>query len=62
MTPEEAVQVHQNIKGKIMLSVNWATFDLALHTWGEPIKHAVKAANAAGIDLVTSKIGGLIDP
>ncbi|MFT4873687.1 MAG: L-ascorbate metabolism protein UlaG (beta-lactamase superfamily) [Congregibacter sp.] len=62
MTPEEAVQVHQDIKGKVMLPVHWATFDLALHTWGEPIKRTVKASDAAGINLVTPKIGALINP
>lgn len=49
-TPEEGVEVHQQVQGKTMLPVHWATFDLALHPWIEPIERFVAAAKAAGID------------
>ena len=37
MTPEEAVATHLDVRGGLLLPVHWATFNLALHSWGEPV-------------------------
>lgn len=55
--PEQAVRAHGELRGKLLLPVHWATFDLALHPWDEPILRAVKAAEAAEVRLVTPRIG-----
>lgn len=33
MGPEQAVQAHRDLRGKVMMPVHWGTFDLALHAW-----------------------------
>ncbi|MCF8467872.1 MAG: MBL fold metallo-hydrolase [Sneathiella sp.] len=57
MTPEEAVQVHLDVGGKAMLPVHWATFNLALHDWDEPILRAATAAIEMNAILLTPKLG-----
>jgi L-ascorbate metabolism protein UlaG (beta-lactamase superfamily) len=38
MTPEEAGQQHLDLRGQLLVPLHWATFDLALHPWYEPIE------------------------
>ena len=35
-TPEEAVQVFEDLRGKILLGIHWGTFDLSEEPLGEP--------------------------
>ncbi|MBT2736420.1 MBL fold metallo-hydrolase [Bacillus sp. ISL-7] len=44
MTPEESVQAHLDVKGKIMIPIHWGAFTLALHDWTDPIERVTKAA------------------
>jgi len=60
--PEQAVKAHQAIKGKIMVPCGWGTFDLGLFPWYEPIERFLTAANQAGIDYLTPKIGEVVIP
>ena len=60
MTPEDAIKVHLEIRGKRMLPVHWATFDMALHPWDEPIKRALVAAEENNVELVTPRIGDVV--
>lgn len=57
MLPEESVQAHVDLQGKIMISVHNSTFDLALHDWHEPYVRAEKAAALQGVSLITPMIG-----
>jgi L-ascorbate metabolism protein UlaG (beta-lactamase superfamily) len=63
--PEQALEVHQELTrgapGAVMLPVHWATFNLAMHSWAEPIQRACVAASAAGVDLVTPRVGERVD-
>jgi L-ascorbate metabolism protein UlaG (beta-lactamase superfamily) len=61
MTPEQAVQVHRDVRARRMFPVHWSTFNLAYHAWDEPIRRTVAAAHAAGIELVTPRVGELVD-
>jgi L-ascorbate metabolism protein UlaG (beta-lactamase superfamily) len=61
MTPEEAVQVHLDVKGRTLLPVHWGTFNLAYHPWDEPTIRAMTSADQKYIILVTPKVGELID-
>ena len=38
MTPEDAVRVHRDVRGRRLFPVHWGTFDLAYHDWFEPIE------------------------
>ncbi len=61
MTPEEAVQQHQYLRGGILVPLHWATFDLGLHSWYEPIERLLTAAMAKEVQIIAPKIGHRID-
>ena len=61
MPPEQAVQVHRDVRGRRMFPVHWSTFNLAYHDWDEPIRRAVAEANRAGVELVTPRLGEWVD-
>ena len=60
--PEQAVRAHQLVRGAVMLPVHWAGFDLALHSWTEPIERAMVAASEAGIHVATPLPGEMFEP
>jgi len=60
MFPEESVQAHIDLKGKIMQPIHWGTFDLALHAWYDPMVRVAKAADSLGIQLSTPIVGETI--
>ena len=57
MNPEAAVQAQLDLKGKLMLPVHWATFNMAIHAWDTPIKRALEAAKKQGVQLTTPRFG-----
>jgi L-ascorbate metabolism protein UlaG (beta-lactamase superfamily) len=61
MTPEDSVRPHLAVWARRMLRVHWATFNLAFHDWDEPIKRAVKAASETNVDLVTPRVGEVVE-
>ncbi len=58
MFPEETVQAHIDLQGKVLHPIHWGTFNLSLHPWFEPMKRATEAANLAGIETATPVVGG----
>jgi L-ascorbate metabolism protein UlaG (beta-lactamase superfamily) len=42
--PEEAVQAHLDLKGKLLLPIHWGTFNLAFHSWQEPVERLRSSA------------------
>jgi len=61
MLPEEAVQQHQDLGGRLLMPLHWATFDLALHPWYEPIDRALAAAGKSNVRVITPLIGKRVD-
>ena len=57
MMPEQTVQAHLDLQGKVLLPIHWAKFNLSLHPWQEPIERLIKQAKVKNIQVVTSKIG-----
>lgn len=57
MMPEETVQAHLDVKGKLLIPIHWAAFSLAFHGWTDPIERVTKAAKAQNINISTPKIG-----
>ncbi|WNF23759.1 MBL fold metallo-hydrolase [Mesobacillus jeotgali] len=57
MMPEETVQAHQDVQGKLMIPVHWGAFTLALHAWHDPVERAVRSAKEAGVQIATPRIG-----
>lgn len=60
MTPEEAVQQHLDLRGGIMVPLHWATFDMALHPWYEPIERMLVEVKEKDVDYLTPEIGQMI--
>lgn len=62
MTPEEAVRTHRDVRGRVLLPVHWATFNLAFHAWTEPPDRALAAAAQAGVRIVIPRPGEFLEP
>jgi L-ascorbate metabolism protein UlaG (beta-lactamase superfamily) len=57
MMPEETVQATLDINAKRMMPIHWGSFTLAPHAWIDPAERVLKAANEAGLPLVTPEVG-----
>ncbi len=49
--PEEAVQVHMELMGRVALPIHWATFNLATHSWYDPIERFFETAQKGTLPL-----------
>ena len=61
LTPEQAVEAHAQLRGRLLLPIHWGTFNLAFHAWDEPAERVVVAA-VAGTRLVVPKPGESVEP
>ena len=61
MPPEQAVQVHRDVRARRMFPVHWSTFNLAYHDWDEPIRRTLAEAARTGVELVTPRVGEWVD-
>lgn len=52
MGPENAVQAHLDLNGKVLMPIHWGTFNLALHPWKEPVERVMKAAEKNNVSLL----------
>ena len=57
MTPEESIRAFQDLQAKVLFSVHNSTFDLAFHTWRDPLDRLAALAEANRIELATPEIG-----
>ena len=55
--PEQAVEAHRMVRGRLMVPVHWGLFDLALHGWTEPAERVRAAAEAAGVSVAFPRPG-----
>jgi L-ascorbate metabolism protein UlaG (beta-lactamase superfamily) len=62
MMPEQTVQAHLDLKGKVLLPVHWGKFVLALHSWNEPIERLTAEAEEKLVTVTTPLIGEQIMP
>ena len=60
MTRENAVAAHAMLEVKRVLPVHWATFNMALHKWNEPIVRTLEAPKAQHIQVVTPREGEVV--
>lgn len=60
MTPEQSVQAFEDLRGKVFFSVHNSTFDLAFHTWHDPLDRIADLAEAKKIELATPVIGEVV--
>ncbi|SEB81096.1 MBL fold metallo-hydrolase [Paenibacillus sp. GP183] len=57
MIPEETVQAHLDVKGKLLIPIHWGGFTLAFHDWTDSIERAAKEAKRRNTALSSPKIG-----
>ena len=60
MFPEESIQAHMDLQGQYMVPVHNGTFDLALHSWYDPMDRVTKAAEKHQQKLLTPVFGEVI--
>ncbi|GAB3467004.1 MBL fold metallo-hydrolase [Actinophytocola sediminis] len=58
MTPEEGVATHRAVRGGLLVPVHWGTFNLAMHSWSEPVERLLTAAS--GIQVAVPRPGELL--
>ena len=59
MMPEQSVQAAVDLQSKAYFPIHWGKFDLAQHTWTDPIIRASKKAASLGVTITTPVIGQL---
>ncbi|WP_299762015.1 MBL fold metallo-hydrolase [uncultured Pontibacter sp.] len=57
MMPEQTVQAHIDLKGKVLMPIHWGAFSLAMHGWTEPVERATAKAQELGVTVATPLIG-----
>ncbi|ARU04567.1 MBL fold metallo-hydrolase [Comamonas serinivorans] len=60
MSPEESVQAFQDVRGQVLYGVHNSTFDLAFHTWQDPLERLATLAEQKGIPVATPVIGEVL--
>jgi len=61
MMPEESVQAGIDLQGKVLMPIHWGAFELAIHSWTDPIERFQKAAEQNGVDFIQPQIGQRVD-
>ena len=57
MLPEQGVQTALDLRARIALPMHWGKFDLAYHSWKEPIERFTRAAREKKLPVATPRIG-----
>jgi L-ascorbate metabolism protein UlaG (beta-lactamase superfamily) len=57
MYPEEAVSAHLDLRGDLLIPVHWATFNLAVHSWADPVNRLWREAKARDVRLAIPRPG-----
>ena len=60
MLPEETVQATLDVQAKRMMPIHWGAFQLAVHTWDDPVIRASIFAGKKDLDVATPIIGNRI--
>jgi len=61
MQPEESLQAHIDLRGKVMLPIHNGTFDLSLHAWHDPFDRIAQLAAERRLPVATPEIGKALD-
>lgn len=60
--PEQAVRAHRLVRGKTLLPIHWGLFDLAYHSWTEPMERVLRAADKAQVTVLAPRPGQSVEP
>ncbi|MEO7132265.1 MAG: MBL fold metallo-hydrolase [Dermatophilaceae bacterium] len=53
--------VRTQARTSVLIPVHWATFNLAMHWWAEPMRRARAAAEAADVPIASPRVGERVD-
>ena len=59
--PKEVPKAYFDLKAKYLIPIHWAMFEIAMHPWFEPGEKLGEKAKEKGINLLTPKIGQIIE-
>ena len=62
LTPEEAIEANRLLGGRAILPIHFATFDMALHTWSNPMERFLWEAYRTDTRIFTPVPGQTVDP
>ena len=57
MMPEETAQSAIDVNAKKMMPIHWGMFQLALHSWTDPIERVSKKAKELNVPMIAPKVG-----
>jgi L-ascorbate metabolism protein UlaG (beta-lactamase superfamily) len=57
MFPEETVQASIDLGSKVLHPIHWATFNLSLHSWYDPMERLTRAADSLNVVVATPIVG-----
>lgn len=60
MMPEETIQAHIDLNGKILFPIHNSTFKLSMHPWYEPLEKVTNEASKKSINTVHPMMGEII--
>jgi L-ascorbate metabolism protein UlaG (beta-lactamase superfamily) len=60
--PEQAVEAHRLVQGKVMVPIHWALIKQAPHAWTEPVERVLVAAHCDGVNIQTPRPGEVVEP
>jgi L-ascorbate metabolism protein UlaG (beta-lactamase superfamily) len=60
--PQNALAAHALLGGGAFLPIHWATFNLALHAWDEPIDTLLQLAPKTSARILLPKLGEPVEP
>ena len=55
--PDEALNMHEQVRGEIMFPTHWGSFNLAPHRWDQPVVRLVEQGGLRGIPLLIPEAG-----
>lgn len=61
MMPEETVQAFLDLGGRVLQPIHWATFNLSLHPWYEPIERVTSEAWNRSVPVSAPIMGAIVD-
>lgn len=62
MSPEQTLQMHKALRGKVLMPVHWGLFRLAYHSWKDPVERLAKANADSAEVLAFPKPGESFEP
>jgi L-ascorbate metabolism protein UlaG (beta-lactamase superfamily) len=60
--PEQAMRVHEEVRGRVLIPVHWGLIKLAHHAWTEPAERILAAAKCSHAEVLIPQPGQAVEP